>query len=256
MNKGTKESIYQGLSLIYDDIMHDIDYEDWADYVDELIQKYNPDAEDLLELACGTGNHALSLEELESYNITATDFSEAMLDVARTKTSFKSTEIEWKQLDFTNITDETTYDVVIMLFDSINYILSGEEVVNVFNGIKKILNPGGIFIFDFTTPENSEAAAELMNEEGTTPDDFKYSRKSYYLPSEKMHYNEFEIEKLSADKMRVEKRFREIHKQRIYTFAEMKSFVEQSNLTLLASFEELDFEPANNKSHRITMVTQ
>jgi hypothetical protein len=149
---------------------------------------------------------------------------------------------------------DSKFDAAIMLFDSINYVLDTTKVVDVFNRVATHLNENGIFVFDFTTPENSESGADSMNDEGTTPDDYKYQRKSYYLPSERIHYNEFEIEHLSEDKKQVLEHFREIHRQRIYTLQEMKELVSQSNLKLIAAYSELDFEPADDRSHRITMV--
>lgn len=249
-------TIYTGLANIYNDLMADIDYDEWTDFIDEIIQTHHETAETLLELACGTGNHAFSFEELEAYSITATDASAEMLEIAKLKANFRDSNIRWHQMDFRNIDLQETFDVILCLFDSINYLLQPKEVVTVFNGIHKALNPNGIFIFDFATPINSETGAEAMNAEGTTTDNFRYVRKSYYLPSERLHYNEFEIDQLSEDKKTVLKRFRETHKQRIYTFSEMKKLVEESSLSLLAAYEDYDLDPASEKSHRITMVLQ
>lgn len=255
MSKNHPEAeIYKGLAHIYDEIMRDIDYDDWADFIDEIIQTHHPEAETLLELACGTGNHALSLDELETYEITATDVSNEMLEVAKTKSIFKQSEIIWQQADFTSLELDSKFDVIMMLFDSINYVVDPKLVVQVLDRVASHLNENGIFVFDFTTPANSESGADSMNDEGTTPDDYRYERKSYYLPSERIHYNEFEIERLSEDKKQVLEHFREIHRQRIYTLQEMQELVSQSKLNLLAAYAELDFEDADERSHRITMV--
>ena len=60
-----KKPNYTVLADIYDRVMSDVDYETWADYIDEIILEHRPEAENLLELACGTGTIALSLEELD-----------------------------------------------------------------------------------------------------------------------------------------------------------------------------------------------
>ena len=65
--------------------MKDVDYEAWTDYIDEIIMMHHHEARDVLELACGTGTMALSMEEIGYYNITATDLSPEMIKQANRK---------------------------------------------------------------------------------------------------------------------------------------------------------------------------
>ena len=65
--------------------MKDVDYEVWTDYIDEIIMMHHHEARDVLELACGTGTMALSMDELGYYNITATDLSPEMIEKAKKK---------------------------------------------------------------------------------------------------------------------------------------------------------------------------
>ena len=58
LTKGNQE-IYTHLAKVYDEVMKDIDYEDWADFIDEIIQNHNDEAKTILELACGTGSLAI-----------------------------------------------------------------------------------------------------------------------------------------------------------------------------------------------------
>jgi ubiquinone/menaquinone biosynthesis C-methylase UbiE len=255
LTKGNQE-IYTHLAAIYDEVMREIDYEDWADYIDTLIQKHNENAESILELACGTGSLALSLDELDCYDILATDYSNQMLEVAKAKSAFNNASVNWKQIDFFNIKLDRTFDVVIMLFDSLNYIHDPEAIKGVFLQVKKILNPDGIFIFDFTTPQHSKKHAELMNDQGLTPDNFRFVRVSRYLDAEGMHYNEFVIEKLSNDKQTVLDRKREVHVQKTYTFNEIKNVVDAAGMRVVAAYDDLDIVEATNQSDRVTMIIQ
>lgn len=245
---------YKSLAKIYDFVMDQIDYDEWSDFIDELIQSHNPEGTAILELACGTGSHALSLEELETYDIVATDLSDEMLEEARLKASFRQSQIEWKQADALTIDMDETFDIVLMLYDSINYMLVPADVERVIRNAKKHLSENGIFIFDFTTPSNSDHNAEDMNDEGTSPDGFRFVRKSYYLPTERIHCNEFEIEKLSDDKKLVVEKKREVHRQKAYTLAEMKQFAENAGMEWLAAYGSFDLDKATEKSHRITVV--
>jgi ubiquinone/menaquinone biosynthesis C-methylase UbiE len=78
-NQVSTQKNYSALAQIYDDVMVEVDYETWTDYIDEIIYQYHPEAQSVLELACGTGTMALSLEELAAYKITATDGSPEMI---------------------------------------------------------------------------------------------------------------------------------------------------------------------------------
>jgi ubiquinone/menaquinone biosynthesis C-methylase UbiE len=254
MHSQKDTGLYKALAPIYDFLMADIDYDEWSDFIDELIQTHHPDAVSLLELACGTGNHALSLDELETYDITATDISNEMLEEARTKAQFRESAIIWKQADMLHLDLEQKFDVVISLHDSINYMLTPQDVSRVFENVKRHLNDGGIFIYDFTTSANSVDNAEDMNNEGTSPDGYRFVRKSYYLPIEKLHYNEFEIEKLSPDKKSVVQKLREVHRQRVYSLAEMKSLAQNAGFEWIAAYGSFDLDKATEKSHRITVV--
>jgi ubiquinone/menaquinone biosynthesis C-methylase UbiE len=253
LTKGNQE-IYTHLAVIYDDVMKEIDYDDWADYIDALIQKHNPDAQSLLELACGTGSLALSMEELDCYDITASDFSEQMLEIARGKAHFKNSQIIWKQIDFFKVPTDVKYDVVVMLFDSINYVRDVRSVQHVFEQVKQILTDDGIFIVDFTTPQHSVKHAELMNDQGITPDNYRFVRISSYLEAEGNHYNEFIIEKLSDDKQTVLERTREVHVQKTFTLVEIRQVAADAGLQEVSAYDDLDFIEATNQSDRITLV--
>jgi ubiquinone/menaquinone biosynthesis C-methylase UbiE len=254
MTDKNKATNYEALALIYDEVMQDIDYEDWADYIDELIQEHHPDAISVLELACGTGKLALSLDELDCYDITASDKSEAMLNIGRLKGDYLKSSIRWEVVDYFNIRLKDTFDVVMTLFDSLNYILVDQNIVDVLNEAYKVLNKNGLFIFDFTTPAHSEKYADKMNDQGVTPDNYRFVRRSYYLPAEKLHYNEFDIEKLSADHGEVLERYREVHRQRAYRLSDMKTLIEKTKFEFLAAYDDFDITDADDNSSRITVV--
>ncbi len=246
--------IYDSLAVIYDDIMKNVDYEDWADFIDAVIQEHHPDAVSILELACGTGKVAMYLDELECYEITATDNSEKMLDIARPIAEFKKMRINWKQMDYKNPDYDETYDVVLNLFDSLNYVLDKDELAKTIDKVVPLLNEDGIFIFDVTTPLHSMEVEKSLNEEGITADDYRYERRSYYIPAERIHMNEFEIEKLDKDRVTVLSRTREVHRQRVYELSEIKEIIAKTGFEIVAAYDEFDFIDADENSNRITMV--
>ncbi len=250
------QSIYTHLAPVYDDVMKDVDYEIWADFIDDIIATHFEEAQTLLELGCGTGTLSLLMEEFDLYDITATDISNEMLDVARFKADFKNSKIRFQQVDFTDIRLDETFDVVVLVFDGINYLTEEAGILRVLEQVKSVMYEESIFILDFATDTNSRKHADLMNDEGITADHWRFVRVSRFLHAEKLHYNDFTLEKLSEDNVHVLQRYREVHVQRVYGFSEMKELIAKSGLRILNAYSGFDLDQANENSDRITLVLQ
>lgn len=248
---------YSVLAEIYDDVMVDVDYETWTDYIDEIILQYHPEALDVLELACGTGTMALSLEELAAYNITATDGSSKMIEVARRKAKKTRSEVTFYTRNFLDLQLDQKFDVVYMVFDSLNYLHEEEKILKLHSEVKNVLKPGGIFIYDFTTPRNSRIAIKFLNNESSRVNKtFRYHRKSTYDGRKREHINRFIIEKLDKESEEVVETYREEHRQHIYTLPEIENIIKQTEFSILNAFDGFELKPAHEKSLRITMVLQ
>lgn len=254
MNDQHEHPPYSILAEIYDSVMYDVDYQLWADYIDELIQRHHPDPRTVLELACGTGSLAISLDELDCYDITATDISSAMIQKAREKKAKREAGVTFYTMDFLDITLKKTFDVAVSTFDSVNYLHRPSEISRLLEEVQEVLGPNSLFIFDFTTPRNSiKAIKYLDNEEGHTSDNYRFVRKSRYDARSRIHYNTFEIEKLDAQSQVIH-RYTEMHEQRIYSLDEMLDIISKSDYTLVAKYEDFDLSEADENSLRITMV--
>lgn len=113
--------------------------------VKDLIHQTNPNAKDILELACGTGQ---ILEPLsKKYNVYGLDLSKEMLSISKKKIP----EAKLFHTDMTKFDLERKFDVILCLFDSINHITSFNGWEEVFSRVVKHLNPNGVFIFDINT---------------------------------------------------------------------------------------------------------
>lgn len=251
----TEKPAYTILADIYDDIMTDVDYETWTDYIDDLIIEHTEKASDILELACGTGTMALSLEELDCYNITATDASPDMIRIARQKAAKCNSSVTFETMNFLNLSFDKKFDVVYMVFDSLNYLHTKEEILKLHNQVKQILKPDGIFIYDFTTPRNSRTAINFLdNEKKQLGNDLRYLRKSTYDAKNRIHTNSFTIDKLDRETDAVIHQYQEQHQQRIYTLQEIETILSSTDFSIEAAYNGFELKPAHRKSLRITMV--
>jgi len=135
---------------LFDLFYADKPYQEEADFVHQCLQKYGSNTiHSLLEIACGTGTHALTLERY-GYKIVATDYSESLLACARKKASQESSSVDfrWQDMRSLNI-PEQPFDAVFCLFDSIGYVETNDALIQVMRGVHDHLRPNGLFIFEF-----------------------------------------------------------------------------------------------------------
>ncbi len=246
---------YSKLAEIYDTLMENVDYDIWADFIDEIIQVHHPRPESVLELACGTGSLSLSLDKLMCYEIMGTDKSLHMIQKARQKKEKQNSRVDFRKMDFLNIELSRTFDVVVAIFDSINYLHKPTYIKQLLNQVKKVIDSRSLFVYDFTTPKNSLQSIKYLDKErGHTPGNYQYYRTSRYDSEEQIHHNNFMIEKVADDGETVIEQYTEHHRQRIYTLKQMVNIIGETDFEIVAKYDAFDLIEATDNSLRITMV--
>ena len=134
----------------YDIFYRDKPYKKEAAFIHQCLQECSiGKTKRLLELACGTGTHALALEKF-NYEIIATDNSEDMLNHARRKAAMVDSAIDFRPQDMRELSlDERPFDAVFCLFDSIGYLKTNEKITEAFLRVRDHLRKDGLFIFEF-----------------------------------------------------------------------------------------------------------
>lgn len=242
----TQAEPYSVLAAGYDAVMQHVCYDAWAEYIYELIERHHPEGRTLLELGCGTASLALCLQPLGGYAYLATDRSPAMVRMARRKVEHEGLPVEVAEADFTSFEVAEPVDVVLLLYDGLNYLLELEEVELLLDCAASALPPGGIFLYDQSTPLNSLNNEEDFEDEGCHQG-FAYRRTSNYDPDARRHVTRFEIE------VRGE-RYREEHVQRAYRLEEIAGLVEKTPFRLEAVYDGFTREPAGEHSERAHWV--
>ena len=140
-----KKSNYDAIAEFYDSVVADPTKK--AVWLKQLILQHNPNADSVLELACGTGS---LLEVLaKDYRVIGLDNSEGMLSVARKRLP----NVELILADMADFKIEEKFDVILCIYDSINHLVDFLQWQAMFARVAEHLEPGGLFIFDMNTVE-------------------------------------------------------------------------------------------------------
>jgi len=253
MNGHVEASNYTALAEIYDVVMAHVDYRGWARHVHGLLVRHAPEARSILELGCGTGSLALELRALGSYRYLATDGSEQMLTVARRK--FESADdaiesaagaIEFATLKFPVFRTQDCFDVALLLYDGLNYLLDTSDIECLLASVYESLEPGAVFLFDQSTPSNSLKNQEFFEDAGQHAA-FSYVRTSRYDPNRCLHTTRFEI--ATADRV-----LEEEHVQRAYTMEEVLGLLDPARWPEIHSYDGFSMNAATDASERIHWV--
>ena len=261
---------YSEFSKWYDELMEDVPYDEWFDFVSDILSKDGIDDGLVCELGAGTGNFTMRLAEA-GYDMIGVDNSEEMLAEARNKmvksldssgdnenTKSKVSDILYLCQDMREFELYGTVRAIVSVCDSINYILEDDEIIETFKLVNNYLDPKGLFIFDFNTDyKYREVIGD--NTVAESNDDVSFIWSNYF--DEESRINEYEVsffvkaEDTSKD-ANLYKRFVEYHYQRGYTLDEMKSFIEKAGLVFAKAYDADGFGNPTDSSERIFVVAR
>ncbi|MGI6374572.1 MAG: class I SAM-dependent DNA methyltransferase [Anaerolineae bacterium] len=143
-------AIYDGYAAVYDASGQLSFSLRMIGYLEELLEHFAPPGKRWLELACGTGTVALSLAR-RGYVVSGVDGSERMLAEARRKAEAVGVDVAWSQQDMREFALPEPCDVATCLYDSLNYMLTSDDLAAVFGRVARALTRGGLFLFDMNT---------------------------------------------------------------------------------------------------------
>jgi len=138
-----KHKTYREMAQYYDAICSWKDYSKDSKRLIEIIRRHKRSkGRDLLDIACGTGNHASYLKK--HFTVTGLDLNREMLQIARAK----HPDIRWILGDMTRFRLPQKFDVITCLFSSIAHAKTYATLQSVLKRFSKHLKPGGITVFE------------------------------------------------------------------------------------------------------------
>jgi len=234
-----KNDPYKIVANIYDHLMKTISYYEWSHYITDLQDYYATEAKSFLEIAAGSGRLAFYLSK-QFQNLILLDISKSMLD-------FVDKNLKRVCANMTAIPFKNKFDFIYSTFDSINYLLTENEVQKYFNEIAEILSNNGAFTFDAGLENNSVKNVKHLNRKGKFNNIF-YVQKSFYDYESKIHINKFKVMLENGEI------FEEVHSQKIYDFELYFELAENAGLHVVDCFDAFTFEDATRDSERIQFI--
>jgi SAM-dependent methyltransferase len=102
----------------------------------------------ILDVCCGNGHLAARMAQ-RGFSVTGIDGSPAMLRFAREN----APRCEFLNLDARDFVLKGTFDAAVSTCDSLNHIMTHDELARAFASVYRALRPGGRFLFDLNTEE-------------------------------------------------------------------------------------------------------
>lgn len=237
-------SSYTCLAEIYDDIMEHVNYDLWADFSQEITHRYRIAGMHLLEIACGTGTLAKHMHT-KGYQVTCIDLNHAMLKVAREKLPrrVQLLQASMHQLPLRAV----SYDIILCLYDSINYLTQPELIARFLADAVTLLNPNGVLLFDVCTEHNSKTYF-ANSKDSDTGKNYYYERISKYRTHTRIQENNFTIYLKNGPHMIT---YHEEHRQRIYPLSDIEKLIKKNGSFTYEMFDGFTFKKPHKYSDRV-----
>ena len=206
--------------------LYDLIYSTFKDYgaearrLSEIIRGKSPRAKTVLDVACGTGEHARLLREAHGFAVDGLDLEPAFVEISRRK----NPDGTFHRADMRDFALRKRYDAVLCLFSSIGYVKTLENVEKTLANFRQHLNPDGVLIVEpWFTPEVFQDGRVDFNTAET--DELKVCRMSRCYVRDRLSVVEFGYVIGSAEGIRFE---RETHEAGLFTHEELRAAFERA----------------------------
>ncbi len=244
-------SSYKNFAEYYDILTNNIPYEKRGEYFNAILQKNSIKDGILVDLACGTGSLSEVMSALGD-DVVGVDSSIEMLSVAMDKRYDSGKDILYLNQEMQELDLYGTIDACICALDSLNHIVTANDVQTVFKKVSMFLNPNGLFIFDVNT--------DYKHKNILSDNVFVYDYDEVYCiwQNSKCVDNVIDInlDLFCKDEDGRYTKQTENFSERAYTHAEILCFIENANLELIDFYEGDSFDKPTDDCQRVVYVAK
>src|SRR4051794_18215995 len=199
----------------YDAIYSFKDYAAEAAQIAALVRSAQPDARSVLDVACGTGEHARLLHERHGFEVDGLDLDPSLLRIAREK----HPSGRFFEADMGDFALGQHYDVILCLFSSIAYLMTLERIRHALACFRRHLAPEGVVFVEPWFPPGGLDTSRVFRVTGTHQgmQVTRVSRNEVEGRISRLHF-EYEIEAPGGTR-----RATEVHELGLFTQDEMST---------------------------------
>jgi SAM-dependent methyltransferase len=205
-----------------------------------------------LDLACGTGTFALLLADA-GWRVTGVDRARAMLQQAQQKGEALQLAVEWVVADLRALPTAQLgrcYDLVTCLYDSLNYLLTDDDLAACFRAVAALLRPGGLFIADMNSRyvlQHVWVGCEVHEQHGYT----QVQQIAFDAASDR---STLRLIGMVGDDEQGYARFEEQHTQRAYNPERVAALLQAAHLQVEAAYDAFTTASPGPEAQRFVWV--
>lgn len=236
--------MYEHFAEVYEKLNFSADYENRANYVLSLFEKFDKKPTLLLDLCCGTGSFTKEFYN-KKIDCIGVDISPDMLNIAKEKSPALFICQEAENLELFG-----TVDGAVCMLDSINHITCKRKLKKAFQKVHLFLEPERLFIFDINTPYKHK---EILSNNA-----FNFDEEDFFVAwqnEKKANGTHIYIDIFKRDGENY-KRFSEDFFERSYEISEIKNMLNKTGFETVAIFDDMSFKKPHKKSERIYFVAR
>lgn len=242
---------YSYFADYYDGLTKNVDYETRANYIEQLVKKFNHGFGLTLDLACGTGSLTLELAK-KGVDIFGADSSPDMLSEAQQKAAQFNKSILFICQKMQDIDLFGTIDTCICTLDSINHLIKREDVLKTFKRISMFMNKGGYFIFDVNTLYKHK---EILGN-----NTFVYDTRDVYCVWQNRLKKDNATVQITLDffkkRGKLYSRCGECFSERAYAHGDICNMLKEAGFEFVDCYGELTFEKPQEDSQRNVYIAR
>ncbi len=243
VNTSMPHDAYQKFSRYYEELTYDMPYPLWLD----IIHSYKDGRHSVLDIGCGTGalTRALDFDEIQAFDLSA-----GMIEAAN---SYPEKSIDYFTDDMRTFQLNNQFDIITATVDVLNYAADEQELMQIFEQVKKHLSHTGVFIFDIHSVFKMEQDFNDMTYSDETEHiTYIWDCVKGDAPHSVIHDMSFFIKE---DDSGLYTRFDEIHHQRTYNHKDMLRMIDNSGMSLDIAFSDFDMSnPVSEICERVFYV--
>lgn len=222
-------------------------------YLRDLLREHSVPGRDMIDLGCGTGTLAILMAE-RGWRVRGIDRSAAMLQEAEQKLQRleQPLDVVFAEGDMRDFAAPDPIDLVTCCYDTLNYLLTADELSRCFAAVARALTPDGLWCFDLATDfflRQHWQGTEVEEYDGVT----QIMQSHYDVASGLSTLVLTGFVPAGGQRRR---RFREVHVERAYAEAEVCALLHASGFAVEAVYDCFTFGSPHERSLREMYVAR